>query len=157
MKKIIFIPLLLILAITLSACGNKSNVYYFDKDGNMTTTKPAEAKVEVADKLEIVYFHRTARCYSCNAMGEYAANLINSRFAKQIENGKIAFKQLNVELPENKEMAVKYRASGSSLFINKIIDGKDNIEQDTNVWRYIGNEANFNKYLGDKISSYLGL
>jgi predicted small lipoprotein YifL len=157
MKKIILIPLLLIFAMSLSGCGNKSNVYYFDENGNMTTTKPAEAKLEAADKLEVVYFHRTARCYSCNTLGGYVESLINSRYSKQVNDGKLDFKVLNVELPENNEIAKKYKASGSSLFINRIINEEDNIEQDTNVWRYIGNEGSFNNYLGEKIDSYLGM
>ena len=156
MKKIIIILLLISMSGVLSGCvsSGEGKTLYFDEDGNSSTTKP---KPKVADKLEVYYFHRTARCYSCNTMGDYVKNLINGRYAKQVKDGKIIFRELNAELPENREIAGKYRASGSSLFINRITDGQDKIEQDVNVWRMLGDEAGFNEYLGEKIDSYLGL
>jgi thioredoxin-related protein len=163
MKKILILPLLLIIFI-ISGCGNKddkSMVYSFDEDGTMTV-KPVkdekeENEIKKAEKLEIYYFHRNARCVSCNLMEEMVKNLIDGQYAGQVENGKIDFKSLNVESAENKEIALKYKASGSALFINRIIDGDDNIENEANAWRYLNNESNFNRYLGAKIDSYLGL
>lgn len=157
MKKLIPFIFLAISVIFLAGCGQENKTYYFDEEGNMSTTKPATAKVETADKLEVYYFHRTARCYSCNTMGELVTNLINERYGQQVKEGKIDFKQLNVELPENKEIAKKFQATGSSLFINRIMNGKDKIEQDADVWRYLSSAENFNEYLGKKIDSYLGL
>lgn len=160
MKRIIIIGSLLVFVSGLmSGCDSSSEgkTYYFDKDGNMTSEKPSAEQTGAADKLEVYYFHRSARCNSCNTMGEFARNLLNERYGEEIKNGKIVFEQLNVELPENKEIAKKFQASGSSLFINRIIDGEDNIEQDTAIWRALGSEESFNKHLGDKIDSYLGM
>src|SRR3989339_819534 len=75
----------------------------------------------------------------------------------QTNQTSIDFRELNVELPENKDIAKKYQASGSSLFINRVIDGNDNIEQDTNVWRLLSDEDKFKKYLEDKINTYLNI
>lgn len=160
MKRIIIISSLLVFVSgLLSGCdsSDRGKTYYFDKDGNMTSEKPSAKQLEAADKLEVYYFHRSARCFSCNTMGEFVRNLLNNRYGEELKSGKIVFEQLNVELPENKEIAKKFQASGSSLFINRIIDGEDNIEQDTAIWRVLGSEESFNKYLGDKINSYLDL
>ena len=156
--KILFIFLILA-SVTLSGCSkeNENKVYYFDKDGNMSTTKPAEVEEVSADKLEVYYFHRTARCYSCNTAGEYVSKTILESFSNQVKNGVIDFREINVDLSENKEISKKFQATGSSLFINKIVDGKDNIEQDTSIWRLLNSEEKFKDYLKNKIESYLGM
>jgi len=118
---------------------------------------PISSAELVADKLEVYYFHRTARCYSCNTAGKYVSDLIIGTYGEQIKDGRIIFKELNVELPENKELARKYQATGSSLYINRIIRGQDNIEQETKIWRLLGNEQQFKSYLENKINSYLGI
>jgi len=155
-KKIAILGILILGTAVLSGCttSTEGKTYYFDEGGNMSTTKQ---KPKAAEKLEVYYFHGTARCYSCQTMGQLVSDLISQRYSRQVKDGKIDFKQINVDLPENKEIARKYQASGSSLFINRIIESQNKIEQDGNVWRYLSNEANFNKYLGDKIDSYLGL
>ena len=74
-----------------------------------------------------------------------------------MKSGQIDYREINVDLPENKEVARKFQASGSSLFINRIKDGQETIEQDTNIWRFLSDEAGFKSYLADKIKSYLGI
>ena len=51
---------------------------------------------------------------------------------------------------------MKYKASGSSLFINAIKDGVDNIEEDVTVWRLVTNEDQYINYLQNKINNLLG-
>jgi predicted small secreted protein len=150
MKKIIFIPALLLFSLVLSGCSQGTSA----GDGKEADNK---AETEVAEKLEVYYFHRTARCYSCNALGEYTAKTLLERFSEQMADGTIVYGELNVDLPENKEIARKFKASGSSLYINRIIDGQDNIEHDVRVWQLIGNEKAFQDYLGGKLTNYLGL
>ena len=109
-----------------------------------------------ADKLEVYYFHRTQRCYSCITLGQYIKETIEQKFFEEMKNGKIDFREINVDLPENKDVAIKFQASGSSLFINAIKDGQDDIDQDTNVWRLLNSKPQFENYLTNKINSLLG-
>jgi len=129
-----------------SASQNKNNNDY-----------PMSSAETVADKLEIYYFHATARCYSCKTIGQYVKETMEQKYADQIKNGKIDFREINVDLPENKEITRKYQATGSSLFINRIKDGQETIEPDMNVWKLLSDEARFKGYLENKINSYLGL
>ncbi len=50
---------------------------------------------------------------------------------KNTKAEKLLFKDINGELPENRSLVMKYRASGSSLFVNAVKNGEDNIEEDT--------------------------
>jgi hypothetical protein len=109
-----------------------------------------------ADKIEVVHFHATQQCWSCITVGEYALKTIKEKFPQEYENGKIVFKEINVELPENRDIVIKYQASGSSLFVNAIRDGKDNIEEDITVWRLVSNENQFVTYFQNKLNNLLG-
>jgi hypothetical protein len=118
---------------------------------------PMSSMESAADKLEVYYFHRTARCYSCNTAGQYIRELMTDKYQDEIESGRIDFQEINVESAENKEVAKKFKATGSSLYINRVKDGKDNIEPDVNIWRLLGDEDRFKEHLESKIDSYLGL
>jgi len=110
----------------------------------------------IAEKIEIVHFHGTHQCWSCITVGEYALKTIKEKFPEEYENGTIIFKDINGELAENKDIVMKYRASGSSLFINAIKGGVDNIEEDVTVWRLVTNEDQYTSYFQNKINSLLG-
>lgn len=109
-----------------------------------------------AEKIEVVHFHATQQCWSCKTVGEYALKTIKEKFPEEYKNGKIIFKDINGELPENRDIVIEYQARGSSLFINAIRNGEDNIEEDTTVWRLITNEEQFISYFEDKLKTLLG-
>lgn len=109
-----------------------------------------------AEKIQVFLFHSTQRCYSCIAIGKFAKETVEQKFPEELKSGKIEFREINIDLPENKELAEKFKATGSSLFINPIIDGKDNIKQDTQVWRLVSNEQGFISYLSEKLQGFLG-
>lgn len=120
------------------------------------TTKTAEVQnSQPAEKIQVFLFHATQRCSSCIAIGKYAKETVEQKFPEELKSGKIEFREINIDLPENKELATKFKAAGSSLFINPIIDGKDNIKEDTQVWRLVSNEQGFISYLSDKIKTLL--
>jgi len=109
-----------------------------------------------ADKVEVFLFHATQRCTTCISIGRLAGETVNEYFQPEIKSGKIEFREINIDLPENKELATKFQASGSSLFLNAISNGQDNIAEDVNVWRLTQNETQFKSYLKEKIDNLLG-
>ena len=153
MKKAFYFFLLAIFLFTITGCNKTTNNVNNNNDYSnlMSTTNQS------ADKLEVYYFHRTARCYSCRIIEQYVREVMEQKYGEEIKNGVIDFRELNVELPENREVARKFQASGSSLFINRIINERNNIEQDVNVWRLLRSEDQFKGYLEEKINSYLGM
>jgi len=110
-----------------------------------------------AEKVEIVYFHATRRCPSCVAMGSYSEKTVKERFADEFASGKIVFRQVNVELPKNKEIVTRYQARGSSLFINAIAGGQDSIEEYTDAWRFVSDEKAFVNNFSQEINDALGI
>jgi hypothetical protein len=68
-------------------------------------------------------------------MGQYTKATVEEFFQSELSDGKIEFKEINVDLPANKEVSTKFKAVGSSLFLNAIIDGEDNITEKAQAWR----------------------
>lgn len=120
---------------------------------NITTDNVSLAP---ADKIEVVNFFGTQRCVSCLAIGKLTKKTLEEKFAPELESRKIVFKEINGELPENKEIVVKYQARGSSLFINAIRGKQENITEDVAVWRLVNDEDQFVSYLENKLNKLLG-
>jgi hypothetical protein len=119
-------------------------------------TSNMSVAVASAQKVEVFLFHRTQRCATCIAIGKLSGQTVEERFGQEVMSGKVVFREVNIDEPQNKELAEKFQAGGSALFINTIRDGSDNIQEDMNVWRLAGDEETFKKYLADKINTLLG-
>ncbi len=122
---------------------------------NSPTAMPSVSVVP-ADKIEVVHFHGTQQCWSCITVGEYALKTIKEKFPEEFASGKIIYKDINGELKENREIVMKYQARGSSLFINAIREGKDDIAEDVTVWRLVNSESQFVNYFEKELKSLLG-
>lgn len=158
---------IIILIITVAILGT---IFFIARNGNKPTeAQSADNQTEKnqenlpmsvakisAEKIEIVHFHATQQCWSCITVGEYALKTIKEKFPEEYKNGIIVFRDINGELPENKDMVMKYQARGSSLFVNAITAGKDNIEEDVTVWRLVSNESQFISYFQNKLNKLLG-
>jgi len=156
-KKIIIIIVgIIIVGATLFVITKNNRPIATQNQNNQVTENQDREEKQKAEKVEVFVFHSTHRCASCVTMGKYAGETINEYFQPELRNGKIEFREINVDLPENKELANKFKAAGSSLFINAISDGKDNIAEDIKVWQLIFNEAQFKGYLKDKLNKLLG-
>jgi hypothetical protein len=104
------------------------------------------------EKIEIIHFHGNNQCFSCITVGDYAEETINTYFKKEIDEGFIEFKHLNGQLPENKDLVLKYGATGSSLWIGTyFLDGTFKAEQNINVWYKVNNKEDYMNYLKSEI------
>jgi hypothetical protein len=122
---------------------------------NQAVSAKTEQSLAPADKIEVVHFHATQQCVSCITVGKYALKTIQDKFPEEYKSGKIVFKEINGELPENREIVTKYQARGSSLFVNAVQGDKDNIAEDVTVWRLINNESQFMDYFESKLNTLL--
>jgi hypothetical protein len=117
---------------------------YFN--GNVTASG-AQISGEI-EKVEVYHFHGTHQCYSCKTVGAYAEETVNTYFANELESGKLVFASVNIELPENKALADKYEAKGSSLLIGVYgKDGSFSKQEDSAVWYKIDNKEDYMSYL----------
>jgi len=97
---------LLFVAVTLSAC-------------NAQTSQDRKATVAGTDELQVVYFHFTKRCATCNAVETETKMALDSFYPEKLKDGAIAFSSLNLEEEDGKEMAEQFKVSGQTLLLVK--------------------------------------
>jgi len=80
---------------------------------------------QTISKIEVIDFHATHRCMTCNAIEANTKYTLQTYFEKEVEAGKITFRVINVDIKENEKIAESFEASGTALFLNVIKDGKE--------------------------------
>lgn len=153
MKKILYFILLISVLILFPACVSNSANQQQTQQTTTETNTNQETNTTVPDKvnvlkIEILHFHPKVQCYSCKTLGEYAEETINKYYSNELSNGRITFRHVNYELPENQELVLLYRPPGSALCIGVYDDqGHLYIEENFGVWYRIENKDNFMSYM----------
>jgi len=89
--------------------------------------------------VEVIYTHRTQRCAGCIWAEDELRWTIDTYFADEVADGKLVFMSINIEDSNNSAIVNKYGAYASQIFINKIVDGEEEIEEITSLYLLIGN------------------
>jgi len=163
MKKIYLGLMVVILMLGVVLTGCSSNVSQDNITGNACAdedTCSLDGSVDTErtisiDKLEIYHFHGTSQCSSCIAVGDLAEETLNTYFSDELEKGIIVFDHINGELPENRDLVIKYGATGSSLWLGTYKGDDFSAEQNTNVWYKIQDKTAYMNYLKGVIEQKL--
>jgi len=116
---------------------------------------PSDGSSSPADKVEVVYFHRTQRCVKCLHAEEWTRYTVETYFKDELASGRVTLQVLDVEDKANAVIVKKYGAFGSSLFINTIRNNVDHIEEVTDIWTIVSNDKVFIEVVKEKIEKSL--
>ena len=108
---------LMMVSLILLACGEKSNA---------VTVKEQSGKVK--DFVEVLYFHGKQRCVTCRSIEQNTKELLESKFQRQMKEGKVVFRVIDISKKENARIAEKYEVTWSSLFLVQHKNGKEKAE-----------------------------
>lgn len=119
--------------------------------GTAVVERPGPGPVVVA-----YYFHGRFRCASCREIERLSAKAIREGFPEEIRSGRLAFRAVDVDRPENRHFVEEYRLSSQSLVI-VAYRGDRRVRWDTleKVWTLLGSETEFLSYVRSGISAYL--
>lgn len=111
---------------------------------------------QLKNRIEVIDFYSTHRCMTCNAIESNTKYTLDTYFSDELKSGKISFLTINVDEKENYEMAEKFEAAGTALFLNVIINGKEHPINITDFAFFKGREKDkFSKELKLKIEKEL--
>ncbi len=120
------------------------------------SASPSVATKPQPNKLIAYYFHTTYRCPTCRRIEAYSKQAIESGFARELTDGRIEFRLVNVETPENRHYVQEYNLVTKSLVLVRMKDGKQmewsNLDR---VWELNGDEVAFVRYVQQGIRAYL--
>ena len=108
---------LMMVSLILLACGEKSNA---------VTVKEQSGKVK--DFVEVLYFHGKQRCVTCRSIEQNTKELLEAKFARQMKEGKVVYRVIDISKKENARIAEKYEVTWSSLFLVQHKKGKEKAE-----------------------------
>ncbi|MGB3345122.1 MAG: nitrophenyl compound nitroreductase subunit ArsF family protein [Aequorivita sp.] len=143
MSKIINFFTILAIGLMFMSCNGQTK----GKDQSLTQS---------VSKIEVLDFHSTHRCMTCNAIEANTKYTLNTYFAKELKDDKITFQVINVDEKENEKIAEKFEASGTALILNVIKNGKETQINLTDFAFMNGNDQDaFSKELKAKIDTEL--
>lgn len=144
MKTIKFFTVLAI-SLILTSCNNQEK-------------KQSNAVDQSVSKIEVLDFHSTHRCMTCNAIETNTKYTLETYFTQELKNNTITFQVINVDEKVNEKIAEKFEASGTSLFLNIIKNGQETKIDLTDFAFMNGNDKEvFSKELKTKIDAELKL
>lgn len=150
---------LLLLALVVSTVG----IWVFGqlKTRNASTASEAPAQdtvtvVETSSVVVVTYFTTDQRCESCREIEMLTQRTVEERFTEQAREGKLQFRTLNLDRPENAHFATAYGMSFKTVVISTTVGGEERSWQKMDdVWKLLGKDDAFMAYVGNGISQAL--
>ena len=109
-------------------------------------------------KLVVYYFHGNMRCMTCRTIESYTKEAIQAGFPEALKDGRLEFRVVNVDEPDNEHFVQDYQIVTRSVVIAEFEGSKQkqwkNLSQ---VWQLVSNKQTFLKYIQDQTSSYLAV
>lgn len=78
-----------------------------------------QSKPNNTTKLQVLYFHGTNRCVTCNAVENNTKKILEEHYKTQLNNGIIKFIAYNIDEEANKTIVEKYEVAFSTLLLIK--------------------------------------
>ncbi|MGN1263237.1 MAG: nitrophenyl compound nitroreductase subunit ArsF family protein, partial [Prevotella sp.] len=72
------------------------------------------AQTKTTQKVEVVYFHGKQRCVTCMAIEKSTREMLEQDFARQMKDGTVSFKIIDISTIEGAQTAKKYHVTWSS-------------------------------------------
>ncbi|MGQ9569505.1 MAG: nitrophenyl compound nitroreductase subunit ArsF family protein [Thermodesulfovibrionales bacterium] len=135
------------------------------KTGNKVTTKQGDpgaacnfqgTSCDSNNKVIAYYFHGTHRCTTCLTIERYSREAIERYFSKELNDGRLEFRTLNVEEPENQHYIQDYQLYTRSLVLALYKDNKQVVwENLPDIWFYVRDREKFYQYVKDETERFL--
>jgi len=122
------------------------------------TAAPTAAKPAPGDaRFMAYYFHGTRRCPTCRKIEAQAQEAVQTGFAEELKQGRLAWKPVNLEEPGNEHFATEYKVTGSSLVVAEMKDGKPaRFAKLDKTWDLVHNKPAFMDYVAAEVTAFLG-
>ncbi len=111
---------------------------------------------DTGSKTIAYYFHRTIRCPSCLAIEELSQQALREAFPRELANGSLVYRPVNVEAPGNEHFEEDYDLDVQSLVLVRVDSGQrtdwKNLEA---VWDLFEDYDAFAQYVRREVSEFM--
>jgi hypothetical protein len=118
---------------------------------------PVQVAVQPAKSMVIAYyFHGTFRCATCRTIEQYSHDAIQQYFSKELGNGALEFRPIDVEESENRHYIQDYQLFSKALVLSLVTDGKEMKSKNlTDVWKHVRDKEKFFQYVKNEVEGFL--
>ena len=104
----------------------------------------------------VYYFHMTARCGPCIRMEQWTKEAVLSGFPDAMRAGRLAWRAIDVEQPENDHLIDEYRLTDLSVVVAQTRGGEGTrYKVLKNTWSLLDDKRAFLKYIRSEVREYL--
>jgi hypothetical protein len=132
--------------------------------GHVTDANPSvkaagapQGRKDPGRTVVVYYFHGHNRCSSCIFIEEQTRIALQTSFAQALKDGRLVWRPLNVELPENRHFVKDYQLYTKSVIVAEVVGGREvrwkNLPK---VWEFLMNKSRFHDYIRSEVQAYLG-
>jgi hypothetical protein len=108
-----------------------------------------------ADRVVVMYFHRTQRCPTCLKMGSYTEEAVKGEFAEPIKDATVEFHYIDFENQKNQTLTKGYKVGGPTLIVARVAKNKvAEYKNLTEIWSKVADKAAFVKYVQGNVNAY---
>jgi hypothetical protein len=123
-----------------------------EKSSEVTASIPENT----GEKTVVYYFHATKRCVTCRTIESYTEEAITSGFGEQIASGKMEWKTINLDLPENEHFVEDYELATRTVVLVEMENGVDKRwSRLDRVWELVHDKEDFVSYIWDETNDFL--
>ncbi len=117
----------------------------------------AASQPETTDtKVIAYYFHVTVRCTTCRMIESYSREVVEQKFGADLAKGRLQYKLVNLQLPENRHFVKDYQLFTKSLVLVRFDKGGQaeyKVLNDT--WELVGDKSAMQAYVEREVRDYL--
>ena len=107
-------------------------------------------------KVIAYYFHVTVRCTTCRMIESYSREVVEQKFGADIAKGRLEYKLVNLQLPENRHFVKDYQLFTKSLVLVRFDKGRQAEYKVLNeTWELVGNKSAMQGYVEREVRDYL--
>lgn len=112
------------------------------------------AQASSADGIELIYFHRTDRCQSCNNAEQFARDTLSTYFPDDVKSGTLSIQSIDYQ--KDRAMAEKYGVNMQGLKLKITKNGQETVKDVSEIWAYVRDKSAYMSYLRDVLNKELG-
>jgi hypothetical protein len=154
---IIIALLLVLVSLAGTACQRSVSIPAADQAATAETIVSAPTDSAAATRAAVYYFHRTIRCETCLKFEALTEKALRGGFARELANGRLTWRVVDFEEPQNEPLTSKYDVFESSVVVSRLV-GETEVEWKKleDIWGLVGDENAFIGYIQEEVGGYLG-
>jgi hypothetical protein len=131
--------------IVLAGCGQASAESF---------ASPAFTAANPANRVVVLYLHRTYRCIRCEWIENNTRQALKDRFSSELASGRLVFQV--AEYGSRPDLAKRYDGQTASVAVIHVADGREVAYQDLDkVWELRGDSEKFRAYIAEAVRAAL--